>query len=65
MGASPSVMHTAHAVDAYKQFAKPEERNAYHVPSPSQRVSLGCFAAGAGATTPQADELLLKVRKID
>ena len=59
-------MHTAHAVDAYKQFAKPEERNAYHVPSPSQclRVSLGCFAAGAGTTTPQADELLLKVRKI-
>ena len=36
MGASPSVMHAAHAVvDAYKQFAKPEERNAYTSPPPA------------------------------
>jgi alkylhydroperoxidase/carboxymuconolactone decarboxylase family protein YurZ len=27
MGAGPSVMYAAHAIDAYKQFAEPKERN--------------------------------------
>ena len=28
MGADPSVMYAMHAIDAYKQFAEPKERNA-------------------------------------
>ena len=28
MGAGPSVMYATHAIDAYKQFAEPKERNA-------------------------------------
>ena len=28
MGAGPSVMYATHAIDAYKQFAEPTERNA-------------------------------------